>query len=324
MSWFEPMPVRLLTLGLPADTLKEAVLTGLSGQPKRIPPKYFYDSEGSRLFEAICRQPEYYLTRAETALLQAEAEAIARCIGTVACMIEPGAGCCAKARLLLGKLEAASYWPVDISGEALSEAASRLSAEHPALDVTAVHLDFTAADGFAPLLPHLPATGRRLVYYPGSSIGNAGLAEAVALLKAFRTLAGADGGLLIGFDLKKEPARLHAAYNDAAGVTAAFNRNLLVRMNHELGADFRPDGFDHYAFYNPAEGRIEMHLVSRVRQQVTVAGVAVMFEAGESLHTENSYKYTPQEFDALAKEAGFAREAGWRDGEGLFAVQYYV
>lgn len=318
------MPVRVLTLNTPADTLKEAVLAGLAARPKRIPPKYFYDSEGSRLFEAICAQPEYYLTRVETALLQAEAEAIAHHVGPVACMIEPGAGCCAKARLLLGRLEAASYWPVDISGEALAQAAGRLANEHPALAVMAVQLDFTAADGFAPLLPHLPATGRRLVYYPGSSIGNAGPAEAVALLKAFRTLAGADGGLLIGFDLKKDPARLHAAYNDAAGVTAAFNRNLLVRLNRELGADFRPDRFDHYAFYNPSEGRIEMHLVSRERQRVTVAGVPIQFEEGESLHTENSCKYTPQEFAALAAQAGFALDEGWQDAEDLFAVQYYV
>ncbi len=318
------MPVRLLTLDSPADILKEVVLAGLATRPKRIPPKYFYDSEGSRLFEAICAQPEYYLTRVETALLQAEAKAIARRIGKVACMIEPGAGCCAKARLLLGGLKAASYWPVDISGETLAQAAGRLSSEHPALSVTAVQLDFTAPAGFAPLLPYLPAAGRRLVYYPGSSIGNAGPAEAVGLLKAFRALAGSGGGLLIGFDLKKDPARLHAAYNDAAGVTAAFNRNLLARLNRELGADFRPDGFDHYAFYNPAEGRIEMHLISRERQQVTVAGVAVRFEAGESLHTENSYKYAPQEFDALAAQAGFSLDTGWQDAEGLFAVHYYV
>jgi len=318
------MPVRVLALNTPADTLKEVVLAGLAARPKRIPPKYFYDSEGSRLFEEICRQLEYYLTRAEIALLQAEAEAIARSIGPVACVIEPGAGCCAKARLLLGRLEAASYWPVDISGEALAQAAGRLSSEHPALAVTAVQLDFTAADGFAPLLPHLPATGRRLVYYPGSSIGNAGPAEAVDLLKAFRALAGNDGGLLIGFDLKKDAARLHAAYNDAAGVTAAFNLNLLVRLNRELGADFKPEKFAHHAFYNVEAGRIEMHLLSMERQQVVVAGKPIVFEAGESLHTENSYKYLSDEFDALAAQAGFAREAGWQDEEGLFAVQYYV
>lgn len=316
--------MRLLTLGFPADTLKKTVLAGLAATPKRIPPKCFYDSEGSRLFEAICVQPEYYLMRVETALLQAEAENIARRIGKVACMIEPGAGCCAKARLLLSRLKAASYWPVDISGEALAQAATRLSAVHPALEVTAAQLDFTAEPGFAPLLPHLPASGRRLVYYPGSSIGNASPPEAVDLLKSFRALAGADGGLLIGFDLKKHPARLHAAYNDAAGVTAAFNRNLLVRLNRELAADFRPDRFAHYAFYNPVEGRVEMHLVSQERQQVAVAGVEVAFEAGESLHTENSYKYTPQQFDALAAQAGFAFDAGWQDSEGLFAVHYYV
>lgn len=318
------MPVRVLTLNTPADTLKEAALAGLSARPKRIPPKYFYDSEGSCLFEAICAQPEYYLTRVETGLLRAEAEAIAHRVGPVACMIEPGAGCCAKARLLLGKLQAASYWPVDISGEALALAAGRLANEHPALAVTAVQLDFTAADGFAPLLPHLPATGRRLVYYPGSSIGNAGPAEAVALLKAFRALAGADGGLLIGFDLKKDPARLHAAYNDAAGVTAAFNRNLLVRLNRELGADFKPEKFVHHAFYNAEAGRVEMHLLSMERQQVTVAGMPVIFEAGESLHTENSHKYLSEEFDALAAQAGFSLNKGWQDAEGLFAVQYYV
>lgn len=318
------MPIRQLILGTPADTLREVALAGLSAQPKRIPPKYFYDSEGSHLFEAICAQPEYYLTRAETSLLQAEAEAIARRIGPVACMIEPGAGCCAKARLLLGPLEASAYWPVDIDGETLAAATGRLSAEHPALEVTATQLDFTTAEGFAALLPHLPASGRRLVYYPGSSIGNAGPDEAVGLLKQFRVLAGPDGGLLIGFDLKKDAARLHAAYNDAAGVTAAFNLNLLARLNRELGANFRLETFAHRAFYNAEAGRIEMHLVSRERQQVTVGGVRIGFEAGESLHTENSYKYTPQEFDVLAARAGFAFGHGWQDSEGLFAVQYYV
>lgn len=317
------MPVRLLTLCPPADTLKTVVLEGLRVKPRYIPPKYFYDCEGSRLFEAICEQPEYYLTRAEMALLRAEAEAIGRRIGAVDCMIEPGAGCCAKARLLLGNLETSSYWPVDISGEVLSAAAQALSAEHPALEVTAVHLDFTAAAGFAPLLPHLSAGERRLVYYPGSSIGNASPNEAVALLKAFRAMAGPEGGLLIGFDLKKDAACLHAAYNDAAGVTAAFNRNLLARLNRELGANFRLDAFGHRAFYNAEAGRVEMHLVSLERQRVTVAGETVLFEAGESLHTENSYKYTAREFDALAAEAGFAFNAGWRDNEGLFAVQYY-
>ena len=318
------MPVRLLTLSHPADTLKADVLAGLAASPKRIPPKYFYDREGSRLFEAICAQPEYYLTRVETALLQADTEAIAREIGTVACMIEPGAGCCSKARLLLGRIKTGAYWPLDISGEALAKAAGRLSSEHPQLEVTATQLDFTAASGFAPLLPHLPVGGRRLVFYPGSSIGNASPAEAVDLLKAFRTLAAQDGGLLIGFDLKKDPARLHAAYNDAAGVTAAFNRNLLMRLNRELGADFCSDCFAHHAFYNAEAGRIEMHLVSQERQQVRVAGVRVGFEAGESLHTENSYKYTPQEFNALAAQAGFAPAAGWQDGEAQFAVHYYV
>lgn len=315
--------MRLLTLGSPADTLKEVVLAGLAAQPKRIPPKYFYDREGSRLFEAICRQPEYYLTRAETALLLTEADSIARCIGPVALMIEPGAGCCAKARMLLGPLKAAAYWPVDIDGETLLAATGRLADELPALDVVAVQHDFTAAEGFAPLLPHLPQNGRRLVYYPGSSIGNAGPDEAVGLLKQFRALAGADGGLLIGFDLKKEATRLHAAYNDAAGVTAAFNLNLLARLNRELGADFRLETFAHHAFYNAEDGRIEMHLVSRMRQQVQVAGVTVRFEAGESLHTENSYKYAPQEFEALAARAGFVFRQGWQDSEGLFAVQFY-
>ena len=317
------MPVRLLTLSHPADTLKQVVLAGLSARPKCIPPKYFYDSEGSRLFEAICAQPEYYLTRVEAALLQAEAQAIARSIGPVACMIEPGAGCCAKARFLLGPLQVAAYWPVDISGETLVQAAGRLAADHPALEVVAVQLDFTAAAGFAPLLPQLPARGRRLVYYPGSSIGNAGPDEAVALLRQFRALAGKGGGLLIGFDLKKDAARLHAAYNDAAGVTAAFNLNLLARLNRELGADFRLEGFAHQAFYNAEAGRIEMHLISRARQQVTVAGTRVEFAAGESLHTENSYKYTPQEFAALAARAGFAFRDGWQDGAGLFAVHFY-
>ncbi|MHB1092996.1 L-histidine N(alpha)-methyltransferase [Thiobacillus sp.] len=300
------------------DDLRADVLAGLAASPKSIPPKYFYDETGSRLFEAICAQPEYVLNRTEQALMTARLTDIAAAIGPVDCIVEPGAGDCAKVRRLLDALHPAHLVVLDIAGAALAMAAETLSNDYPTLGVTALGMDFI--HDLETATPWLPA-GRRLIYYPGSSIGNFPPDAAIALLARFRQLAGEDGGLLIGFDLKKDPLRLHAAYNDTAGITAAFNLNLLARLNRELDADFNQAHFRHYAFYNPVEGRIEMHLVSLAEQDVSVAGEPVHFTLGETLHTEHSYKFRCDEFSALAQTAGWQPTSEWEhDG---FAVQLY-
>ena len=300
------------------DDLRVDVLTGLAGSPKSVPPKYFYDEAGCRLFEAICAQPEYVLCRTEQALMTSRVSDIATAIGPVDCIVEPGAGDCAKVRLLLDALRPRHLVVLDIAGAPLATAAQAVSHDYPELAVTALGMDFMHdLEAAAPYLP----TGLRLVYYPGSSIGNFPPDAATALLARFRQLASAEGQLLIGFDLKKDPQRLHAAYNDATGVTAAFNLNLLERLNRELDADFDPARFRHYAFYNPLEGRIEMHLVSLMEQDVNVAGERFHFALGETLHTEHSYKFRCDEFAALAASAGWQQAGEWtHDG---FAVQLY-
>lgn len=297
-----------------------AVHRGFSAQPKAIPAKFFYDRRGSELFEQICELPEYYPTRTEVALLERHADEIAAAIGGQAALIEFGAGALRKVRLLLDALpDLRAYLPIDISGEHLNANAQILAAEHPGLTVAPVVADFTAPFD----LPDLPAGARRVGFFPGSSIGNFTPAEARTFLqRAARMLSG--GGLLIGVDLVKDPAILHAAYNDAAGVTAAFNLNLLHRINAELGSDADPDGFAHYAFYQPQLQRIEMHLVSRRAQAVRVEGVRYDFAAGESIHTENSCKYTLAGFRQLAEQAGFHAKAVWRDPDRLFSLHWLV
>lgn len=300
------------------DDVRSEVLAGLASTPKAIPPKYFYDDAGCRLFDAICAQPEYTLCRTEQALIVAHLPEIADAVGEVDCIVEPGAGDCVKVRQLLGALRPSSVVVIDIAGAPLATAAQAVARDHPGLSVTALAMDFLrdleAAD------PWLPA-GRRLVYYPGSSIGNFEPDAVKALLARFRRLAGRQGCLLIGFDLKKDPLRLHAAYNDAAGMTAAFNLNLLTRLNRELDADFDLARFRHYAFYQPVQGRVEMHLVSLEDQQVRVAGEAFYFALGETLHTEHSYKFRGDEFAALAKTADWQLARQW-EHDGV-AVQLY-
>ena len=300
------------------DDLRADVLAGLAASPKAIPPKYFYDEKGCRLFEAICAQPEYALCRTERALMAAHLPDIAAAVGEVDCIVEPGAGDCAKVRLLLDALRPTHLVVMDIAGAPLAAAAQAVSRDYPNLAVTALAMDFLHdLEAATPWLP----TGQSLVYYPGSSIGNFAPDAATALLARFRRLAGAEGRLLIGFDLKKDPQRLHAAYNDAAGVTAAFNLNLLARLNRELGADFNLARFRHYAFYTPVAGRIEMHLVSLMEQDVNVAGERFHFALGETLHTEHSYKFRRDEFSALARTAGWQLAGEWEhDG---FAVQLF-
>jgi dimethylhistidine N-methyltransferase len=301
-----------------ADDLRADVLAGLARAHKSIPPKYFYDDAGCRLFEAICKQPEYVLCRTEHALIEKHLPEIAAALGKIDCVIEPGAGECVKIRALADALHPAQLVVIDIAGEPLMVAANALAQDYPDLAVCALGMDFIhKLEAAAPYLNQ----GRRLIYYPGSSIGNFSPEEAAMLLARYRALAGKSGQLLIGFDLKKDPQALHAAYNDAAGVTAAFNLNLLARLNRELDADFDLGKFVHYAFYNPRDGRVEMHLVSLAEQRVSVAGVPFRFALGETLHTENSYKFRRDEFAVIAAQAGWSLAREWEHGG--FAVQLY-
>ena len=310
------------------DRLPEAgrflddVTAGLSRSLKALAPKYFYDERGSRLFEAICDTPEYYPTRAEAALMRARAREMARCLGPRCTIIELGSGSGRKTRILIDALEPVAYVPIDIAQEQLRETAAAIASEFPRLAVHAVCADYSR-----PLiLPSLAAMGarRRVVYFPGSTIGNLTVPEAAAFLVHARELAGPGGAMLVGVDLKKDAARLNAAYNDGAGVTAAFNLNLLRRINRELGADFDISAFRHHAFYHAMHGRIEMHLVSLKEQTVRVGGRAFRFRGGESIHTENSCKYSVDEFRRLAGDAGFDPVACWTDRERLFAVHCLV
>jgi dimethylhistidine N-methyltransferase len=307
-----------------AAGFREDVIAGLSLPQKVLPPKYFYDARGSRLFEAICRLPEYYLTRCELALMRTHLAAIARFAGRRSSpgvtLIEYGSGESRKSRLLIAALRPAAYVPVDISDDALRAAAAKLRRRFPWLALRPVHGDF-----LRPLaIPLAASRGRRVVYFPGSTIGNLTPEEAHAFLCMSRGQVGRGGAMLVGVDLKKDANLLHAAYNDARGVTAAFNLNLLARINRELGANFDLHAFRHYAFYNAALGRIEMHLVSLVAQAVRLGRFRFEFAAGESVHTENSYKYSADEFRALAKRAGFRAEKLWLDRHGRFALHGLV
>jgi dimethylhistidine N-methyltransferase len=293
------------------------VIAGLSLPQKALPPKYFYDAAGSRLFERICRLAEYYPTRAELALTRANLRAIAAFAGRGAALVEYGSGESLKTRLLIRALRPAAYVPIDISADALRAAALRLRREFPWLEIRPVQGDFAR-----PLDLGIDAQrgGRTVVYFPGSTIGNLTPEEAHAFLVMTRAQAGPRGAMLVGVDLKKDATVLHAAYNDAKGVTAAFNLNLLARINRELGGDFDLRRWRHYAFYNAALGRIEMHLVSLERQAVRIGRHRFAFDRGETIHTENSYKYSVAEFRALAARAGFKPRRTWIDRRGLFAL----
>ena len=311
---------RIFGRAAPADGFREDVIAGLSLPQKALPPKYFYDARGSRLFEAICRLKEYYPTRSELALTSGRIGEIARFAGRGATLIEYGSGESLKSRLLIEALRPAAYVPVDISADALRGATAKLRRRFPWLDIRAVHGDFSR-----PLkIPVAQGAGRREVYFPGSTIGNLTPDEAHAFLRMTRGQVGPCGAMLVGVDLRKDATVLHAAYNDAKGVTAAFNLNLLARINRELGADFDPRRFRHYAFYNAARGRIEMHLSSLAAQSVNVGDHRFAFDAGETIHTENSYKYSIDGFRALAKSAGFRGKKVWLDPKGLFALHGLV
>jgi dimethylhistidine N-methyltransferase len=299
------------------DDFHHSVISGLSASPKQIAPKFFYDEVGSKIFDAICDQPEYYVPAVERSIFETHAEDILASLQVQDChLIEPGAGSSVKVRFLLDRVRPAMYVPMDISAEHLRASAARLAADYPGLPVHAVCVDHTKPYA---LPSDIPAT-RRVFFYPGSSLGNFDPAEAIRFLRDLRSKAGDDGRLLIGIDTKKPADVLNLAYNDPAGVTAAFNLNLLERLRKELASDVDPARFEHRAFYNAARGRIEMHLVSREAQRVRVNGNAFDFQAGESIHTENSYKYTPDELRQLAWDAGWAGEKVWLDDKGYFSV----
>ncbi|MBV9826861.1 MAG: L-histidine N(alpha)-methyltransferase [Alphaproteobacteria bacterium] len=303
------------------ENFRDAVIAGLDGNPRSLPCKFFYDARGSELFEEICDTPEYYLTRTELAILDEFADAIAAEIGPHARLVELGSGASRKVRLLLQALkQPAAYVPVDISREHLREAAGLLAADFPDLPVIAVCADYTRPFR----LPPMPGpTGKRVGFFPGSTIGNFEPEAVVRFLRNCAELLGPGGEMLIGADLKKESELLDAAYNDRAGKNAAFNLNMLERINRELSGDLDIDQFEHLAFYNEDERRMELYIRSLADQTATIAGRSFRFERGERIHTENSYKYPQDEFCRLAGRAGFSPVHSWTDKNELFCVYYF-
>lgn len=303
-------------------SLREDVLRGLARPRKALPPKYFYDARGTELFERICTLSEYYPTRTEMEIMRASAHEMAQLLGPGCALVEYGSGSGMKTRVLLEALKPAAYLPIDIAVDALKTAAAGVARDFPDVQVVAVWADYSAPLDIAPLRGVNAA--RRAVYFSGSTIGNFTPEEARAFLERARRLVGPGGAMLVGVDLQKDPQLLHAAYNDAQGVTAEFNLNLLERLNRELGADFHLPGWSHRAFYDMDLGRIEMHLVSGRAQQVSIADARFDFRAGETIHTENSYKYTVEAFRSMATEAGFSPQAWWTDPSRYFSVHYLV
>jgi dimethylhistidine N-methyltransferase len=293
------------------------VLAGLRATPKVVSPKYFYDDIGARLFESITRLPEYYPTRTELSILRTYADDIAAAIGPSVTLVEFGSGAAVKVRLLLDALDRpTAYVPIDISTEQLVRVARERRREYPALAVQPVCADYTMRVS----LPPLVAGSRRVAFFPGSTIGNFHPAEATAFLSRVREMIGPTGAMILGVDRRKDPRILHSAYNDAAGVTAEFNLNLLARFNRELDGVFDLDGFEHRAFFNDAQSRIEMHLESLRDQVAWVAGTSVEFARGETIHTENSYKYDAARLAALVEPAGFRVTCTWTDPNDWFWV----
>jgi len=303
------------------EDFRAAVLSGFSSSPKTLPPKFFYDDRGSHLFNAICETPEYYVTRTEIALLRHIGPELSGHAGPTASVIEYGCGSAEKIRSLLSALEnPVEYVAIDISRAHLIATASDIARDYSSVRVGAICADFTGELA----LPDRTGEGaqRRIAFFPGSTIGNQTPEEAVEFLKRIRRVVGDGGGLIIGVDLKKDTDILNRAYNDADGYTADFNLNLLHRMKKELNAAVNPDQFEHLAFYNEDKGRIEMHLTSKIDQTVGIAGESFSFRKGETIHTENSYKYDISEFAAIAAKAGFFVETTWADPDDLFSIHF--
>lgn len=300
----------------PRSPFAADVLKGLKSTPKRIPPKYFYDSAGCALFERITDLPEYYLARSELRILQDNAAAIAGYIPSGSALVEFGSGSSRKTRILLAAApQLAAYVPVDICGEMLEDEAAELRKEFPKLDISPVTADFAQPFDLPASVP-----AARVGFFPGSTIGNFEPHEAAAFLRHVALILGGGATLIVGIDLQKDNSILNAAYNDAAGVTRAFNLNILVRINRELDGKFDLSSFEHHAFYNRERHRIEMHLASNKRQKVRVAGETIEFRAGETIHTESSYKYSVDSFSALARGSGWTPVASWSDPDRYFGV----
>ena len=304
-----------------SDTLFEDFVAGFQQRPKRLPSKYFYDAEGSRLFDAICELPEYYPTRTEIGIMATYRQEIAQAIGPEAVIVEYGSGSGEKTRHLLSSLERPrAYIPVEISQTALGASVARLREAFPGM-----HIDSVCADYTQPVeLPEIARQPdqRRVVYFPGSTIGNFPSSQAREFLHMMREQVGRQGSVLIGIDLRKDPAILHAAYNDAAGVTAKFNKNIVARINRELGTAIDLEALHHYAPYNPVEGRIEMYLYSDEDQVIQLGDHELLWAAGESVLTEYSNKYKVSEFAQLARGAGLELKRVWTDEDKLFGVLY--
>ncbi len=315
-------PLRILDQCPQAEAILDEVSSGLHLRPKRLPSKFFYDAAGSALFEQICAQPEYYLTRAELEIMRMHAADMAACLGPEVALVEYGSGSGLKTRLLLRELaDPIVYVPMDISSAALAASGAALAHDFPALQVLPLCADFTT--GVTLPTSRQPAR-RRVIYFPGSTLGNFEAHDAARLLRQMRVQIGRDGAALIGIDLKKDRNLLEAAYNDAAGVTAMFTLNMLARFNRELGADFDLAQFRHRARYNDLAGRIETHIVSRADQEVRIGGERFHFATDEMMLVEYSCKYTAEEFARLAAAAGLRVERHWSDVGQRFSVQYLV
>ena len=306
-------------MGEKATELYTDVMRGLSKEQKYLPSKYFYDEKGSDLFEQICELEEYYPTDCEVEIMKRDINEITQLIGQNVQLIELGSGSSMKTRLLLDHCRGLlMYVPVDISGAFLEEVAAGLRREYPHLEIKPVAADYTSPFP----IPESEEIKKRVIYFPGSTIGNFRKKKAQKFLNSLAKYLSPGDGLLIGIDLKKDISVLEKAYNDGKGITAAFNKNILLRLNRELGADFDTDQFRHLAFYNKQEGRIEMHLESLETQHVQVNGTKVSFEKGETIHTENSHKYTIPEFEEIAGDQ-FSRKQTWTDSRDYFSVHYF-
>ena len=301
------------------ELIEAEVIAGLSQVPKCISPKYFYDQQGSELFDAITELDEYYIPRVERQIFLEYCTEICSVLGESVTLVEPGAGSCEKVRWLLQELKPAAYVPMDISAEHLYASAADLSNEYPDLSIVPKVCDHTQGLDLQLAKDASPA----VFFYPGSSVGNFEPAAAVAFLRSIRAQISEGGGLLIGVDAKKDQRVLHDAYNDKEGVTARFNVNVLSNLNNLLGGTIDSAKFEHHALYNEAHGRIEMHLRCTEAHAAELAGKRVEFAENELVHTENSYKYHPEEFVALAERAGFAHEKLWQDKQGWFSVMYF-
>lgn len=304
------------------NDFRSEVLSGLQKPQKELPCKYLYDEHGSYLYECICALDEYYIPRTERAIMETHIDEMVELIGPNALLIEYGSGSSVKTRILLDHLpDLAGYVPIDICPEQLLSATRELTSFYPELEVLPVCADYTSR--FELPVPRQPSR-RNIVYFPGSTIGNFELIQARNFLKHIAWVCGPGGGLIIGVDLKKDPYTLHCAYNDRNGVTAAFNLNLLERINRELNSDFQLEWFKHYAFYNPDEGRVEMHIVSLREQTVRIDNMTIPFTEGETIWTESSYKFNLNQFEQMANASGFKVERVWTDEKQWFSVQYLV